>query len=248
MKLEAEFGDDVTVLLIESQGATPEKMESFALQQKWLLAGGIWTTEQPFQTGSGSLPHTVVLGIDGEVLFNDRPSSAVENLVSEQIKLAKKGPKGLSPACAKAWVEFEKGGYATAIAALEAVQDGPEKEAARKLAASLTTRAKAKVARLAWLLENAEFEKADKLAPLLVKGLAGHATLEPKATELAAKLVAKEIAPERDAAKAFDKIEKKIAKDGLDPSALKQLAGLVEKFRETRAGKRAAHMLKVVEG
>ncbi len=248
MKLKEQYGDDLGVLMLESQAATPQKMESFALGKQWLGVGGIWTTEHPFEFEGGGLPHTVVLGINGEVLFDGRPTSAIEQIVADQIKLAKKGPKDLSPSCAKAWVDFEKGSYAAAVNALEAVADGPEKEPASKLAAKLAARAKAKVARLDWLIENAEFDQADKLAPLLTKGLAGNAALEPKVKELVEKLGSKEMAGEREAAKALDRVEKKIAKDGFDAAALKQLTGVSEKFAQTRAGKRAAHLVQVVGG
>ena len=61
------------------------------------------------------------------------------------------------------------------------VRCGSQEEGAKKLAASLTTRAKAKVARLDWLIDAGQFEEADELAPQIVKGLAGHAVLEEKA-------------------------------------------------------------------
>ena len=249
MKLKEKYGDDLGVLMIEAQGATAEKMEAFAVNQKWVAVGGAWTTERPFEISGSGLPYTVVLGIGGEVLFSSRPTpSTIEDLIAEQLKLAKKGPKDLSPTCAKAWADFEKGNWAAAINALEAVQDGSEKDAAKKLTAALTTRAKAKIARLDGLIESAEFDQADKFAPQLVKGMAGNQTLEPKAKELADKLAAKEMAPEREAAKALDRVEKMIAKNGLDPAARKQLASVGEKYANTRAGKRASHLAKVAEG
>ena len=101
--------------------------------------------------------------------------------------------------------------------------------------------------RLDWLIEAAEFDQADKLAAQLAKGLAGH-ELAAKVTELSAKLAAKEMAPEREAAKALDRVEKKIAKDGFDAAAVKQLKSIGEKFAQTRAGKRAAHMASLISG
>src|SRR5688572_9665725 len=141
-----------------------------ALKNGWLNEWSMWTTEQPFESGSNSLPHTVLLGNDGEVIFNGKPSSAIEDLIAEQLKLAKKGPKDAPPVCSKAIADFEKGNYAAAIASLDAVQDGPEKDAAKKLSASLSTRVKSKLTRLGWLIENGEFAQADKLAPALAKG------------------------------------------------------------------------------
>ncbi len=244
--MQEKYGDDVQFMFVET-GSNPDDIEKFALGKKWFSDHAIWTSEAPFATGSKFIPHCVVLGNDGEVLINDNPMSAhaaIEEALEAQLKLAKKGPKDLSPACAKAWLDFEKGGYAAAIKSLEAVAEGADKDAADKLAKSLGSRAKAKVARLDWLIEAAEFEQADKLAAVLVKGMAG-GNLEEKVTELAAKLTAKEMAPEREAAKELEKIEKRLAKDGLDAASLKALTKVGEKYAQTRAGKRAAHLAKV---
>lgn len=251
VKLQNELGEDLQVIFVEAQGHSIEEAEQCALTHKWASDRAIWTTEAPFESGSNSLPHSVLLGNNGEVIFNGKPSSAIEELIAEQLKIAKKGPKDLSPTCAKAWVDFEKGSYAAAIAALEAVPDGAEKDAARKLAASMTSRAKAKLARLQWLIESAEFEQADKAAPQLLKALAGHATLEPKAKELSEKLASQELANEREAAKALGKVEQRIAKDGLDnkstPVILKALMGISEKYPKTGAAKRAERLAKIAQ-
>jgi len=251
VELQKQYGEDLKVLFVESQGHTLDDAEKMAFKKGWLNDLSMWTTEQPFQTGSNGIPHTVLLGIDGEVIYNGSPGSAVEDLIAEQIKLAKKGPKTLGPVSAKAWVDFEKGNYSTALAALEAPAtgaQGAEADAAKKLTASLNTRLKAKIARLSWLIDNGEIAQADKLAPLLAKGVTGNATHEPKVKELTEKLAAKESANERAAADALDKVEKKIAKDGLDKSAIKQLAGIGEKFPNTKAAKRAAHLSQIAEG
>ncbi len=248
IKMQEEYGDDVQFLFIESQGASAKDMEKFVLQKKWFSDAAIWTCEPPFETGAGGIPHCVVLSNDGEVLINDNPLSAhtaIEEALKEQLKLAKKGPSDLGPLCRAAWVDFEKGNFAAAIKSLEAVPDGVEKDAADKLSGKLAVRAKAKLARLDWLIESAEFEQADKLAATLAKGLAGH-ELATKLTELSSKLTAKEMAPEREAAKQLEKLEKRIAKDGLDAAVVKALNAFGEKFGETRAGKRAKHMAELV--
>lgn len=250
--MQEAFGDDLTVLFVEAQGHDDAEIEKFALGKSWLNERSIWTSERPFEIAGNGIPKAALLSIEGEILWEGHPVSAhgeIEKLVTAEIKRAKKGPKELGPVAAKAWGEFEKGNHAAAIALLEEVPaDSPEKDAARKLAASFTARASAKVSKLSWLIENAEFEQADKLAPALLKSLAGHATLEPKAKELAQSLASQEMAAERAAAKALDKVEKRIAKDGLDEGALKQLQGVVEKHPDTRAAKRASRMVRLVEG
>ncbi|MSR46222.1 MAG: hypothetical protein EXS13_04010 [Planctomycetes bacterium] len=244
IKMQEEYGDDVQFMFV-SNGEKPEEIEQFGLKKGWFSDHAIWSSEAPFQTGATTIPHCVVLGIDGSVLVNANPMSAhseIEQVLAEQLKLAKKGPKDLSPALSKAWADFEKGMYAGAIKALEATPEGaPDKQGADDLAKKLAVRAKAKLNRLSWLIEAAEFEQADKLAAQLAKGLTGHELAE-KLNELTASLTAKEMAPEREAAKALEKVEKRIVKDGIDAAALKQLKSVGEKFAQTRAGKRASRM------
>lgn len=244
IKMQEQYGDDVQFLFIESQGASEADMEKFVLQKKWISDNAIWTTEAPFQTGASGIPHCVVLGINGEVLINDNPLSAhskIEEALTEQLKLAKKGEKEWPAPVSKAWQDFDKGNFAAAMKALEAVPEGPDKDVADKVANKLALRAKASINRLQWLIEAAEFDRADKLSAQLTKALAGN-DLSEKVKTLADQLASKEMAPERDAAKALDRVEKKIAKDGLDDQAVKQLKSVGEKFAQTRAGKRAAHM------
>jgi hypothetical protein len=245
LELQEKFGDDLQVIFVHSQDATPEEVERFILAHKWMVDRPIWTNEQPFQTGSSGLPHATILGNDGKVIFNGSPDGSMEDLIAEQIKLAKKGSKDLPASCAKAIADFEKGSCSAALKALEAAPDA-EKDAAKKVSATLTSRANAKLARLAWLIDNAEFEQADKLAPALLKSFAGDEKLEGKAKELSTKLASQELASEREAAKALDKIEARIAKDGLDgkstPAIVKALTGVSEKFPKSTAAKRAEHM------
>jgi hypothetical protein len=251
VKLQEKYGDDVTVLLVESQGHGMDDVERMILDKKWFSDHAIWTTEQPFQTGANGIPHCVVLGNDGEVLFNEYPNEGkISDLVDEQLKLAKKGPKGTPASLAKALADFEKGSYSAAIASLKAIQDGPDKDAATKLAASLTTRLNAKIAKLTWQMQNGEIAMADKAAPKLAAGVAGDQTFEAKVKELTAKLASPDMEKEREAAKALAKVQSRLEKENLDdkstPSIVKALKAVGEKFPNTGAAKRAGRLSEVV--
>lgn len=246
--MQEEFGDDIQVIFVESQGSNEDQVERFKMEKKWVSENAIWTSEAPFETGASGIPHCVVLGNDGEVLINDHPGSAhtaIEEAIAAQLKLAKKGAKDTPPTCAKAMSDFEKGNFAAAITALEAVKEGAEKEAADKLSSSLTTRLNAKIARVKWYIDAAELDKADKLAAALTKGAAGLASIEEKVKELNGELAAKEMAAEREAGKALAKALGKIAKDGLDPAVVKAFKAVAEKYAQTKAGKRAEHLVAV---
>jgi len=245
MKMQEELGDDIQILLVESQGHTLDDAEKMAYQKKWINDRSIWTTEQPFDTGAKGLPNYALLGNDGTLLSMGDPRSdhsKVTDLITEQLKLAKKGAKGMSPTAAKANAEFEKGNFAAALKLLDAAPEA-EKAEADKLRHSLETRAKAKVARLDWYIGAGEFDKADKLLPILQKGMAGDEKLEASVKACADKLTSKELAQEREASKALAKVQKLIQGDGIGDVAVKQLNTVATKYPNTRAGKKASHLI-----
>jgi ribosomal protein L18E len=247
MKMQEELGDDITILLVESQGHPADEVEKFIYGKKWVNDRSLWTIERPFDTGATGIPNYALLSNDGEVLSMGNPGSdhsKIVDLINEQLKIAKKGAKGMAPSCVKATADFEKGSYAAAIKSLDAAPEA-EKAAADKLKHSLETRAQAKVSRLDWYIDAAEFDKADKLLALLQKGVAGHEKLEPAVKDLATKLADKEMAQEREAGKALTKVLKLVTGGGLDDVAVKQLKALSAKYPKTRAAKRADHLLAI---
>ena len=245
LKLQEELGDDITVLFVQSQEATDQEAEKFVYTHKWYNERSLWVTETPFDTGNHGLPNYALLSNDGEVLAMGDPRSdhsKIQDLIKEQLKIAKKGAKGMAASCVKATADFEKGDIAAAINSLGSAPEA-EKAAADKLKSSLETRAFAKVARLDWYIEAAAFDRADKLLSVLQKGVAGHEKLEAAVKQLSDKLADKEMAQEREAGKALAKVEKLIAGGGLDDVAVKQLKALTSKYPKTRAAKRADHLI-----
>jgi hypothetical protein len=246
LKLQEELGDDITVLFVHSQEATPEQVEKFIYNKRWPNDHSIWTSEQPFSVATEGLPSGALLGNDGSVLWTGRPTSdhsKIVEMVNEQIKLAKKGAKGMSPTAVKAIGEYEKGNYAAAFKMLDTAPEA-EKADAGKVRHSLETRTKAKVARLDWYVENGDYEKADKLLATLQKSVAGDEKLEASAKTSADKLAAKELEKEREAAKAFAKAQKLLLEGkGLDDLAVKQLTAVTTKYPNTHAAKRASHLI-----
>lgn len=245
MKMQEEYGDDIQILLVESQGHTLEDAERMAYQKKWINDRSIWTTEAPFQTGSKGIPNYALLSNDGTILSMGNPGSdhsKIVDQITEQLKLAKKGAKGMGPTSAKANAEFEKGNFTAAIKMLDAAPEA-EKAEADKLRHSLETRAKAKVARLDWYIGAGEYDKADKLLPTLQKGMAGDEKLEATVKACADKLTSKELAQEREASKALAKVQKLIQGDGIGDVAVKQLNAVATKYPNTRAAKKASHLV-----
>ena len=82
--MQEKFGDDVQFIFVESQNHGMDEVENMILKKAWFSDHAMWTTEAPFQTGASTIPHTVVLGNDGEVLFNNSPvESKIEDLLLE---------------------------------------------------------------------------------------------------------------------------------------------------------------------
>ena len=245
MKMQEELGDDIQILLVESQGHTLDDAEKLAYQKKWINDRSIWTTERPFDTGAKGIPNYALLSNDGTILSMGNPGSdhsKIVDQITEQLKLAKKGAKGMGPTAVKANAEFEKGNFSAAIKLLDAAPEA-EKAEADKLRHSLETRAKAKVARLDWYIGAGEYDKADKLLPTLQKGMAGDEKLEASVKGCADKLASKELAQEREASKALAKVQKLIQGDGIGDVAVKQLNAVATKYPNTRAAKKASHLV-----
>src|SRR5262245_16981250 len=134
LKMQEELGDDVTVIFVQSQEATPEFAEKFIYNKHWQNDRSIWTTEQPCAVSTEGLPSAALLGNDGSVLWSGRPASdhsKVMDMVNEQIKFAKKGAKGMGPTAVKANAEFEKGNWAGALKMLDTAPEAEKAEAGK---------------------------------------------------------------------------------------------------------------------
>mgnify|MGYP001445454962 CR=1 FL=1 len=140
LKLQEEYGDQIQVIFVESQGATGDAAEKFAFQRKWLSGHSMWTTERPFDSGSRGLPNFVLLSNDGEVLLKGNPMAMkgkIEDAIAAEVRKTKKAPADTPKALEKAWKEFRKGEYSKAITAAQKAATKPEVEEDATAAAEL---------------------------------------------------------------------------------------------------------------
>lgn len=247
-KLE-EFGDDLVVLFVEVQGADMDRVTSFALGQKWLGRGGIWTTDRPFGTGSAGIPDYALLGADGKVLMKGSPladASKIHDAIEAEIRGARAGeevPKEIE----KAWKDFSKGKIGEAIAALDQLATGEDAElgaAASKALTRMRSNVAGRVGQLEWLLENGRYEELEGRLKDATKDLKGVESVSERLAAVATALKDKELKPEIDAEKKLLKIEKILFAEGPDPGIAKKLQSFVEKNEGTKAATRAAFWLK----
>lgn len=251
IKRKLELGDDFNVLFVESQGTSPENTEAFIFRQRWGGSEGLWTNEAPCSSGSNSLPSFVLLGNQGQVLITGYPSeSKLKELIAAEIKAAKSAPKDLAPALVKPWQDFNKGALAGAILAankIAAEEGNAAAETAKGLAEEWTKRATSRIERLKYMIDNAQFAKADAEVIDLKVAIKGLPELETKLAEFATSLASDEHKLAREAAKSLDNVLKKLNDKGVDEKTVKDLKKIAEKYAGTRPADRAARLGRLLE-
>ena len=109
VKLQEEYGDQIQVIFVHCQQATPDQWEAFAWKQKWMGNDAIWTEERPVQTKGSGLPEVALIGIDGTILLQGHPGmlgKKLEDTVAAEIEKARKAPEGTPKELVKAWTSF----------------------------------------------------------------------------------------------------------------------------------------------
>lgn len=253
LKLQEEYGDDLQVLFVESQGTKQSAMASFALGKKWLGGNAMWTTESPFRLSTQGLPKFALLSSEGEIVlegYTTMRKSDIDDTVEELVKARRKGPRDLPRNLAKALSEANQGNYAKAMelaekAVADAVDDDHELAQAKEIQAEIERRVKAELERAAWLLENGYPLEGKELIETLRKGLKGLADYESQAEGLSRRLETPEMKLELEAGKQLARIEKKLYSSGPDAKYVKSLRKLVERYPGTKIGERASELAKI---
>jgi thiol-disulfide isomerase/thioredoxin len=244
-KLE-EFGSDLEVLFIESQGHSREQLTAFGLTMKWFGRGGRWTTEAPFQTGSNGIPNYVLLDVNGKVLAKGNPladEKTLHDLIAAQIEGKKSADDATPKAVAKALKDLAKGKSAAALAALEKLAADPDAELAAAASAALgqaQARIEARIARIEWAAANGEYASAGEQLKLAKKACEGLSDATKRLDAVAAQLSSPELAAEVDAEKKLQKLERSLFEEGPSAAIASQLAKFAEKHQGTKAAERAA--------
>lgn len=254
LKLQEEYGDDIQVLFVEVQGATPEKAEGFALKKKWLGGRAMWTTERPFDVDLQGIPQFGLVSPTGELVlsgYSNRMHSEIKDTIAELVKEGRKAPSDMPKRVGKAWAEMAKGNFAKALdlareAAAEA-GDEAERKAAEDLVAAIEERVANRLAGLEWMMENGYLLEAQVQIDALDKALKGHEEAQQRIETCREKLDSEEMKNELAAAKALAKIEKKLYADGPEDKHVKNLMKLAEKHGGTKAAQRASHLAKIAQ-
>lgn len=241
IKLQREYGDDLAVVFVESQGTSVPDTERFVMKMRWFGTRAMWTPERPFDSGSNGLPNYVLLGADGRVLQKgSMMSSQDHDLIAEEIRRAKGAPDGTDKALVGAWKDFAKGKYDAAIqAAREVAEKKPElAEAANAAVATFEQRVGSQLRRVEWMMDHGYPAEAQDRLDALTKGLAHHEELLARARELEARFDTPEMKRELEADKKLSRSLEKLFEDGRDEKLFEKLSKSAEEFAGTHVAER----------
>jgi hypothetical protein len=242
IKLQEEYGDDLAIIFVESQGTSPAATAKFIMKQRWFGNQAMWTNEAPFRTGTKGLPNFALLSADGKVIATgNHMTSKDRDLIDEEIKNAKAAPADTNKSFKKAWKEFNKGNYAKAMA--EASKVGAKEAELAEEATSITElfedRIQANLNRVTWLLDNGFPGDAKDRLDGLVSGLKGTDRLLAAANEIVERFDSDEMKLELEAAGKIERLLEKVYEDGKDEKLFGKLSKLATEYSSTKVGARA---------
>ncbi|MFO1053386.1 MAG: hypothetical protein U1F36_14325 [Planctomycetota bacterium] len=253
VKEQAGLGDDLAVVFVESQGHPISEVEKFAMKRGWLGGLSYWTTERTMAMQGNSLPHAILLDVEGRPILEGNPlsmSKQFEEALQAQLAIRRKGPAELPKDLRPIWVDVAHGRYSDAIAAAQKIVDRHRDDArsedlvkgATALMARARSAAEAAITRTGSMIDSGALMRADAAIDALVHGVDGIDDLESAVKSLRERMESDELAAERDAAKAFAKLERGMRDKGIDEATPRLLTRFAEKHRGTRTAERAAHL------
>lgn len=254
LKLQETFGDDLQVVLVESQGATSRQSEAFALGRRWLGGRAMWTSEAPLRVRGSTLPKFALLGNDGRVLLAGNPldqPKEIERQIAEQIRDRKRPPADAPEALRPAWSAYLRGKVSEALALVDATivdaerrsESSASARATRELFVQRYARELDRIERLcaAGLVEEA-LDALEGVAP----AIEGVAELEKRRDELHANLTTAEACRERQLSSALGRLLARFHASGGEPAVAAELRAFAEHARGTKSAERALRAASLV--
>ncbi len=249
LKLQETWGDDLQIVLVEVQGAGQDEAERFALRQHWLGGRSLWSSEVPFWPGGNSLPTSVLLGNDGQVLWKGNPltqSREIDRLIAEQVRARRAVPSSAPEALRPAWTELVRGNLGRAAQLATEVEDRLRDDpiASRDLLPSLTALRRAIEAPFGQVVALAEagfLDEADARLDELRGAVKDDAALSARIGALAESWSGESVRAERDASRRVARLLSRYFESGGDDAIARELTEFVAANNGTRAAVRAAY-------
>ncbi len=247
LKLQESFGDDLAVLFVESQGATRDEVESFAITRRWMGGRAIWTAERPFEVRARSLPYFVLLGSDGRVIAMGDPLAAhkeIDRRVADEIGRREPVVGQSAIAVRAAWSEYQRGRAAAALAELRQLASATgSDEPARTALADLSARLERDLARAEWLLDHGYFDEARARIEGLRRSLRGDESWMERLDRFMARFDSPELAGEREAARLIGRAVAEFFYSGGDAASAEELTRLAKLHPSSLAATEARRLV-----
>jgi hypothetical protein len=244
---DREFKDQgLVTILVESQGNDERTLTAFLW--KTFPDNGAFTCTGvglPIPPSRG-IPHAAVIGVDGTILWAGNPnagSKRIDELIAQELEKVKKGWGDTTEAKKVRALLYGKHDFASAMALVEALNDGDERAMLLK---EVESRRDSATKAIAELKRQGRYVRAQDRAEQLVK------SCEKRADWLAA--AKQELAAfDSDEAKALLALDKKIEKvekqlrDKKDENAQKGIAALLKGATESAVAARARALLEALK-
>lgn len=247
VKLQAEYGEDLQVIFVHSQGGTEQDIVRRQLERKWLGNRAMWTSERPFSTGERGLPNFALLDASGTVVMkgiSTRLMKPMEDKIAELVKSSAEAPEDMPKAVQKAFEAMQEREYSKALAMLDKQIEKPSggDEALAKLATEmrgqLLERATAHLQRIRWMAENGYPEMAADALKGYVKVAKSVEAVQEELNAVQELLKSDELKAELAAAGDLNKLESKLYEDPKGKH-LRKLEKFLEEHGGTKVAKRA---------
>lgn len=246
-----EYGDDLAVIFVESQGANAKRAESFAYDRGWMGRGAYWTLERPASTGLGYLPSFILLDVDGKVLLKGNTGSMkgkIKDAIKDQIKDARDLPEEYGKDFKKAWKALVEDDWAKAIEliAKEAEDGGENASQAASMSARLEARIESDYLAIERRIELGYFVEALERAEAFAEQTEEIEKWSTAADELLTQLRSESLTTELEADQAFTKVYESVCEDGVEDNE-RALGKFASKYAGTKAAARAEHLLSLID-
>lgn len=257
---QKQWGDDLAIVFVESQGASELQVEAMVFGRGWTGNRAMWTTEPLVNTGLIGIPIFALLSNEGELLLKSvagmagmgllpRKMEAYEDAIAHQVELRRKGPEGCPPSVAKAYKLFSKGDVAKALELAAALAESPtgkepekERQAAEVAAMEFRFRLEQRLTRAEWLFEHGYLVELREELGALDEELESQSDLKERVAKVAARLDSEEFLRERKGAEELEKVLKKIRGKGTNKKTPRSLKKIIRKYPNTMAARRAEHL------
>lgn len=250
LELAEEHGEDLVVLLVESQSASAEEIELFAYGRGWMETPVLWTGEAPFRPASRGLPAFVLLSAEGEVVLSGNSidqSRELEQAVAEEVERARRGPDGVSRAVRRLYADFAEGRYAAAVQgaerALESERDAAPARAALEHFGLRLDRLQARAERL---VAAGCYLDAEALLRRLQEGVRGLPGREAPVAELLDGLDCPEVEAQLEAERALARVLARARAKGFEPAVVRDLERHVQRYPGATCTEQARRLLDMV--